>query len=52
LFVAGSVPESEIQQAEEKFEESRQLAEAAMHNLIENEVVSRKQKTINRNNRF
>jgi hypothetical protein len=38
LSVVGSVTEAEMQQAEDKFEESRQLAEAAMHNLIENEV--------------
>jgi len=34
----GSLPESEVHEAEQKFEESKQRAEAAMHNLIENEV--------------
>ena len=32
------VSEYEIEQAAEKFEESKQLAETAMHNLLENEV--------------
>lgn len=30
--------EEEIRLAEEKFDESKQLAENAMHNLLENEV--------------
>ncbi|XP_022329960.1 endophilin-A3-like isoform X2 [Crassostrea virginica] len=33
-----NVTEEEIKLAEEKFEESKQLAENAMHNLLENEV--------------
>ena len=33
-----SVTEDEIAEAEEKFDESKQLAETAMHNLLENEV--------------
>jgi len=33
-----SVPEEELRQAEEKFVESKQLASAAMHNLLENEA--------------
>jgi len=35
---ATSVTNEEIEQAEEKFEESKQLAEVAMTNLLENEV--------------
>lgn len=38
LFIGANVTEEEIKLAEEKFEESKQLAENAMHNLLENEV--------------
>jgi len=34
----GAVAEEDIQAAEEKFNESKLLAEAAMHNLLENDV--------------
>ncbi len=33
-----TVPEEEIRQAEEKFVESKELAETAMHNLLTNDV--------------
>lgn len=36
----GTVPEEEIRQAEEKFVESKELAESAMHNLLTNDVCS------------
>jgi hypothetical protein len=36
----GTVPEEEIRQAEEKFVESKELAEIAMHNLLTNDVCS------------
>ena len=39
-FSATTVTDYEIEQAAEKFEESKQLAETAMVNLIENEVWS------------
>lgn len=39
-FSATTVTDYEIEQAAEKFEESKQLAEVAMVNLIENEVWS------------
>ena len=38
LISATSVTNEEIEQAEEKFEESKQLAEVAMTNLLENEA--------------
>jgi len=34
----GAGSEEEIQAAEDKFQESKLLAEAAMHNLLENDV--------------
>jgi len=37
-FLASSVSDYEIQEAAEKFEDSKQLAETAMINLLENEV--------------
>jgi len=37
-FSATTVSDYEIEQAAEKFEESKQLAETAMINLLENEV--------------
>lgn len=38
IFTGANVTEEEIKVAEEKFEESKELAENAMHNLLENEV--------------
>ena len=35
---AAHVTEEDIRMAEEKFEESKQLAETAMYNLLENDV--------------
>jgi len=37
-LLAGTVAESELDLAAEKFEESKELAETAMINLLENEV--------------
>jgi BAR domain len=36
--VAAGVMDEELRQAQEKFEESKQLAETAMQNLLENDV--------------
>lgn len=38
FFLGASVSDEEIRAAEEKFDESKALAENAMHNLLENEV--------------
>lgn len=38
FIVAAGVMDEELRQAQEKFEESKQLAETAMQNLIENDV--------------
>lgn len=38
LSSAGPGVEEEVRVAEEKFEESKQLTETAMHNLLENDV--------------
>ncbi|XP_061414246.1 endophilin-A2-like isoform X1 [Lethenteron reissneri] len=34
----GKIPDEEIRQAEEKFEESREVAASSMHNLVESEI--------------
>lgn len=39
----GKIPEEEIQMALEKFQESKDLAESSMHNLLETEVSHLKQ---------
>ena len=38
VFSGNAVAEDEIQAAEDKFEESKSLAETAMFNLLENDV--------------
>ena len=39
LFFSGSnITEAEIELAEDKFAESKELTETAMHNLLENDV--------------
>ena len=38
IFKGATVPEEEIRQAEEKFVESKELAEVAMFNLLSNDV--------------
>ena len=38
VFLGNAVAEDEIQAAEDKFEESKSLAETAMFNLLENDV--------------
>ena len=38
IFAGANVTEEEIRIAEDKFEESKQLTEAAMFNLLENDV--------------
>ena len=40
VSLGGTVSDEEIRLAEEKFEESKQLAETAMYNLLENDVSS------------
>lgn len=36
--IGGTVTDAEVQLAVEKFEEGKQLAEAAMHNVLDNDV--------------
>jgi len=38
LHLAAGVMDEELRQAEEKFDESKALAEAAMQNLLDNDV--------------